>query len=134
MLGVLLRAIYNHIKVIIQLLLRGGSTKRLGFRIQGLEFRVWGFRLGLLGFYMACLHDKPTYYPSPPPPPPCQTTPSLGNHKPCPTYSAPLHNPTYRNFGKQKNLPQPCSEINMKNLSMISSIYLTLFFYALPCG
>ena len=31
MLGVLLRAIYDHITVIVQLLLRGGSTQGLGF-------------------------------------------------------------------------------------------------------
>ena len=32
-LGVLLRAIYNHSIIIIQLLLRGGSTQGLGFRL-----------------------------------------------------------------------------------------------------
>ena len=34
-LGVLLRAIYNHIILIIQLLLRGGSTQGLGCRDVG---------------------------------------------------------------------------------------------------
>ena len=38
MLGVLLRAIYNHIIIIIQLLLRGAVLK-VGFRVQGLG--VW---------------------------------------------------------------------------------------------
>ena len=48
-LGVLLRAIYNPILIIIQLLLREGSTQGLGFRAPmrlgtwgGLGFRVWG--------------------------------------------------------------------------------------------
>ena len=34
-LGVLLRAIYNHFIHIIQLLLGGGSTQGLGFRVYG---------------------------------------------------------------------------------------------------
>ena len=37
-LGVLLRAIYNHIINIIQLLLRGGSTQVLGFRVYGIGY------------------------------------------------------------------------------------------------
>ena len=46
MLGVLLRAIYNHIRNIIQLLVRGGSTqlnaKDSGLGLAALSKSVWG--------------------------------------------------------------------------------------------
>ena len=50
-LGVLLRAIYSHIKTLVQLLLSGGS-------IQGLGFRVWDLQRLLLlqGLLLQGLH------------------------------------------------------------------------------
>ena len=48
MLGVMLRATYNPIILIIQMLVRGGSTQLIGFRAFGLG-RDWGLGFGGLG-------------------------------------------------------------------------------------
>ena len=49
MLGVMLRATYNPIILIIQMLVRGGSTQLIGFRAFGLR-RDWGLGFGGSGF------------------------------------------------------------------------------------